>query len=100
MSPSHSCLGTNDPLGHLFLGTRDLRQEKMTDTDIHRIDDNKWNGSIYGTLYQVCFTVAIAIVTVLLTCFTFMWICSLGKVYSGNVRSVGHPALETVEIDL
>ena len=30
MTPSHFCLGTHDPLGHLFLGTRDLPLEKMT----------------------------------------------------------------------
>ena len=35
MTPSHFCLGTNDPLGHLFLGTRDLPLEKMTPPHMH-----------------------------------------------------------------
>ena len=30
MTPSHFCLGTNDRLDHLFLGTRDLPLEKLT----------------------------------------------------------------------
>ena len=30
MTPGHSCLGTNDPLGHKLLRTRDRPLEKMT----------------------------------------------------------------------